>query len=145
MTETGYTAPDLTLVGAEHVRRYLETDGEVGHEWNGVPALVLTTTGRKSGEPRRSALIYGEDGGAYVVIASQGGAPVHPNWYLNITANPDVEVQVGAERFRARVRTAEGEERARLWSLMAGIWPNYDVYQSRTERVIPVVVLERTA
>jgi deazaflavin-dependent oxidoreductase (nitroreductase family) len=143
-TEPGYTPPDITLVGDEHVRRYLETGGAVGHEWNGVHTLVLTTTGRKSGQPRRSAMIYGQDGGALVVIASLGGAPAHPSWYLNLVAEPDVDVQVGAERFGARARTAEGDERARLWSVMARIWPNYDVYQARTERRIPVVVLERT-
>jgi deazaflavin-dependent oxidoreductase (nitroreductase family) len=143
MTEPGYTPPDLTLVGEEHVRRYLETGGAVGHEWNGVHTLVLTTTGRKSGEKRRSAMIYGQDGGDYVVIASQGGMPTHPNWYLNLVADPEVEVQVAGERFRARARTAEGDERERLWSLMTGIWPNFDVYQTRTDRRIPVVVLER--
>jgi deazaflavin-dependent oxidoreductase (nitroreductase family) len=141
--EQGYTAPDLTLVGDEHVRRYLETDGAVGHEWNGVRTLVLNTTGRKSGQPRRSAMIYGQDGDSLVVIASLGGAPAHPNWYLNLVAEPHVDVQVGAERFPARARTAGGDERARLWSVMARIWPNYDVYQTRTERRIPVVVLER--
>lgn len=143
--EPNYTPPDISLIGEEHVRRYLETDGAVGHEWNGVTTLVLTTTGRKSGEQRRSAMIYGEHDGAYVVIASQGGAPTHPNWYHNLTADPDVEVQVGADRFKARARTAEGEERDRLWSLMTGLWPNFDTYQTRTERVIPVVVLERAA
>jgi deazaflavin-dependent oxidoreductase (nitroreductase family) len=144
MTESGYTPPDLTLVGEEHVRRYLETDGAVGHEWNGVHTLLLTTTGRSSGEKRRSAMIYGQDGDDHVVIASQGGMPTHPNWYLNLAAEPDVEVQVAGERFRARARTAEGDERARLWSLMTSIWPNFDVYQTRTDRRIPVVVLERT-
>jgi deazaflavin-dependent oxidoreductase (nitroreductase family) len=143
-TEPGYTPPDITLVGDEHVRRYLETGGAVGHEWNGVHTLVLTTTGRKSGQPRRSAMIYGQDGDALVVIASQGGAPAHPSWYLNLVAEPHVGVQVGAERIGARARTAEGDERARLWNVMARIWPNYDVYQTRTERRIPVVILERT-
>ena len=143
MTEPGYTPPDLSLFGEEHIRRYLETDGEVGHEWNGVPALILFTTGRKTGEQRRSALIYGQDGDRYVIIASQGGAPTHPNWYHNLTADPDVEVQVKGERFKARARTAEGDEREHLWSVMTGIWPNYDVYQTRTDRKIPVVVLER--
>jgi deazaflavin-dependent oxidoreductase (nitroreductase family) len=143
MTEVGYTPPDLSLYGAEHIRRYLETDGVTGHEWNGVPTLVLTTTGRKSGQPRRSAMIYGRDGDAYVVIASQGGAPAHPGWYLNLVAEPDVEVQVHADRFRARARTAEGDERERLWALMTSIWPNFDVYTTRTERRIPVLVLER--
>ncbi|HEX7094959.1 MAG TPA: nitroreductase family deazaflavin-dependent oxidoreductase [Acidimicrobiales bacterium] len=138
-----YVQPDLSLFGDEHVRRYEETDGEVGHIWSGVPCLVLTTTGRKSGQPRKNALIYGTDGDNYVVIASQGGAPTHPNWYLNLVANPNVTVQVKADRFPAVARTAEGAERERLWQLMTGIWPNYDEYATRTTRVIPVVVLER--
>ena len=145
MSEPNYTAPDITLVGDEHVRRYLETGGEVGHEWNGVMTLVLTTTGRRSGESRSSAMIYGTDGDAFVVIASQGGAPTHPNWYLNLQADPHVEVQVGADRFAAVARDAEDDERDRLWALMTSIWPNFDVYQSRTDRRIPVVVLERAA
>jgi deazaflavin-dependent oxidoreductase (nitroreductase family) len=142
MSEDSYKAPDLSLIGDEHVRRYRETGGKVGHEWNGVHTLILTTTGRKSGMLRSSAMIYGEDAGNYVVIASQGGAPTHPNWYLNLCANPEVEVQVGAQRFRAQARDATGDERARLWALMSDLWPNFDVYQSRTERRIPVVVLE---
>jgi deazaflavin-dependent oxidoreductase (nitroreductase family) len=145
MSEPGYIPPDLTLVGEEHVRRYLETDGAVGHEWNGVHTLVLITTGRTSGQPRRSAMIYGEHGYSYVVVASQGGAPAHPNWYLNLVAEPNVEVQVGAERFKALAQPAEGEERQRLWALMTSIWPNFDVYQTRTDRRIPVVILERAS
>ena len=137
------TTDATKLFGQAHIDAYLETDGEVGHDWNGVGTLVLTTTGRRSGEPRRSAMIYGVDGDRYVVIGSQGGLPRHPNWYLNLTANPDVEVQVRGDRFPARARTAEGDERVRLWRLMTSIWPNFDVYQSRTDRVIPVVVLER--
>jgi deazaflavin-dependent oxidoreductase (nitroreductase family) len=140
-----YVQPDLSLVGDEHVRRYKETDGEVGYLWNGAPALVLTTTGRTSGEPRDSALIFGADGDACVVVASMGGAPMHPQWYRNLVANPEVQVQVKGDRFTARARTAEGEERDRLWQLMTSIWPNYDQYQERTDRVIPVVVLERTS
>ena len=132
------------LFGAEHVRRYLETDGEIGYVWrNGAPILILTTTGRQSGEPRLKPLIFGEDDGRYVVVASQGGAPTHPQWYLNLSANPDVWVQIKADRFRARARTAEGAERERLWKRMAQIWPPYDDYQRKTDRRIPVVVLER--
>jgi deazaflavin-dependent oxidoreductase (nitroreductase family) len=145
MSESNYTAPDLALVGEEHVRRYLETGGAVGHEWNGVHTLVLTTTGRKSKQRRRSAMIYGRAGDAFVVIASQGGAPTHPNWYINLRADPDVELDVGPDHLRARARTAEGDERERLWRVMTAIWPNFDVYQSRTERTIPVVVLEPAA
>jgi deazaflavin-dependent oxidoreductase (nitroreductase family) len=143
MSEPGYTPPDLSLFGDDHVRQYSETDGVVGHEWNGVPTLVLTTVGRRSGAPRRSAMIYGRDGDAYVTIASQGGAPSHPNWYFNLAAHAEVDVQVRPDRFHARARTAEGDERERLWALMADLWPNYDVYARRTDRRIPVVVLER--
>jgi len=143
MSEESYATPDLALVGEEHVRRYLETNGEVGHDWNGVPALLLTTKGRKTGEDRTSALIYGRLNDAYVVIASMGGAPTHPMWYLNLVATPEVTPQVGADRFAARARVAEGEERIAGWEEMVEIWPNYDVYQSRTDRVIPVVILER--
>lgn len=129
----------------EHMQRYLATGGEDGHEWKpGVPTLLLTTRGRKSGLLRRTALIYGRDGDAYVVVASRGGAPTHPAWYLNLTADPQVRVQVGAEEFDARARTATPEERARLWPDMARIWPAYDDYQRRTDREIPVVILEPT-
>lgn len=132
------------LYGAEHVRRYLETDGEVGYRWRrGAPILILTTTGRRSGEPRLKPLIFGEDDGRYVVVASKGGAKGHPNWYLNLRDDPDVQVQVKADRFPARARTAEGDERERLWKRMAEIWPAYDDYQTQTDRTIPVVVLER--
>lgn len=141
--EPGYTAPDIMLVGDEHVRRYLETDGEAGYEWNGVTTLVLTTTGRRTGKARQSALIFARDGDDLVVVASQGGMPTHPAWYLNLSQNPEVEVQVRGDRFRARARTADDpEERARLWALVNTVWPNYDVYATRTDRTIPVVVLE---
>jgi deazaflavin-dependent oxidoreductase (nitroreductase family) len=138
-----YTPPDLTLIGAEHIRRYRETDGEVGYLWNGATCLLLTTIGRTSGQPRTSALICGFDGDDCVVVASQGGAPTHPQWYRNLVAHPEVQVQVKADRFAAVARTAEGPERERLWRLMTGIWPNYDAYAERTTRIIPVVVLER--
>ncbi len=138
-----YVVPDLTIFGEEHIRRYRETDGEVGYLWNGAPCLILTTTGRKSGESRSSALIFGVDGDRYVLVASQGGAPTHPNWYLNLVADPNVELQVRGEVFPAVARTAEGEERDRLWKIMTAVWPNYDDYATRTTRVIPVVVLER--
>ncbi|MDX6511867.1 MAG: hypothetical protein QOE36_1371 [Gaiellaceae bacterium] len=134
---------DRPLFGAEHVRRYQETDGEEGYLWNGVHALLLTTTGRKSGEERTTPLIFGRDGDNYVVVASKGGAPKHPAWYLNLSAKPEVEVQVKDDRFAARARTAESGERDRLWQTMAEIWPQYDDYAKKTEREIPVVVLER--
>jgi deazaflavin-dependent oxidoreductase (nitroreductase family) len=139
-----YVQPDLSLLGDEHIRRYRETDGEVGYLWNGAPALILTTTGRKTGQSRDTALIFGPDGDDCVIVASMGGAPNHPMWYLNLVAEPEVQVQVKGDRFAATARTAEGEERQRLWNLMTEIWPNYDQYQERTDRVIPVVVLERS-
>ncbi len=127
---------------AEHTQRYLETGGEDGHEWRpGVPTLLLTTTGRRSGVKRRTALIYGRDNADYVVVASKGGAPEHPAWYLNLEADPQVEVQVLDAVVPATARTATGEERERLWALMRQIWPAYDEYQTHTEREIPVVVL----
>ena len=143
MTEPAYTPPDLSLFGDEHVRRYEETDGEVGYLWNGATILVLTTTGRKSGEPRKFALIYDSRGDDLVVVASKGGAPDHPGWYKNLLAHPDASVQVRGERFDVRARTAEGAEREELWRLMNRSWPNYDTYATRTDREIPVVVLER--
>jgi deazaflavin-dependent oxidoreductase (nitroreductase family) len=134
MTEPTYTPPDLSLFGDEHVRRYEETDGEVGYLWNGATILVLTTTGRKSGEPRKFALIYDSRGDDLVVVASKGGAPDHPGWYKNLLAHPDASVQVRGERFDVRARTAEGAEREELWRLMNRSWPNYDTYATRTDR-----------
>ncbi len=129
---------------ADHIRRYVETDGADGHEWRpGVFTLLLTTKGRRSGALRRTALIYGRDGDAYLLVASQGGAPEHPAWYLNLRDEPQVEVQVGAERFTARARTATPEEKPRMWATMVSVWPAYDDYQAKTDREIPVVVLER--
>ena len=134
---------DISLLGAEHVRVYRETNGEQGYLWNGVPTLLLTTRGRRSGEPRTIPIIYTPVGEAYVIIASKGGSPTHPKWYLNLLQDPDVEIQVKAERFAGVARTAESPEREALWAEAVKAWPNYDVYQSRTERKIPVVVLER--
>lgn len=128
---------------AEHIREYVESAGENGHIWvRGAPTLLLTTVGRRSGTPRRTALIYGRDGENYVVVASHGGSPTHPAWYLNLEANPEVEVQVGAETFSAHARTASTDERARLWPDMTKIWPDFDNYQTGTDREIPIVVLE---
>jgi deazaflavin-dependent oxidoreductase (nitroreductase family) len=141
MSEEAYKAPDLELVGPEHVRRYRETNGEVGYIWNGVTALLLTTTGRKSGEPRTSALIFARDGEDYLVVASMGGAPRDPDWYRNLVAHPSAEIQVRADRISVTARTADDIEKPRLWRIVTDAWPNYDVYQSRTDRVIPVVVL----
>jgi deazaflavin-dependent oxidoreductase (nitroreductase family) len=130
---------------ADHIRRYLETDGRDGHEWRpGVFTLLLTTRGRRSGQARRNALIYGRDDDRYVVVASKGGHPEHPDWYRNLAADPNVRVQVLGDRFDARARTATPEERERLWPEMARVFPPYEEYQRGTDREIPVVVLEPT-
>ena len=127
----------------EHARRYVESGGKDGHIWEGVTTLLLTTTGRRSGQARTTPLIYGRDGDRYVVVASRGGAPQHPAWYENLAARPEVTVQVIADRFKARARTASAAERPALWKTMAAIWPPYDEYQAKTSRTIPVVILER--
>lgn len=135
----------------EHMRKYRETNGVEGHTWAGVdgkqnlPCLLLTTTGHKSGTSHTTPLIYGQDGDRHVIIASRGGAPDHPSWYRNLAANPQVRLQVGAEQFDATARTAEGEERAQLWTLMAEVFPSYNDYHEKAKatREIPVVVLER--
>jgi deazaflavin-dependent oxidoreductase (nitroreductase family) len=127
----------------EHVHRYVETNGEDGHEFQGTTALLLTTIGRRTGEAYRTPLIYGQDGDRYVVVASKGGYPTHPQWYENLSAHPEVRLQVKGDVFQARARTASAEERPQLWKLMTERWPAYDEYQEKTDREIPVVVLER--
>jgi len=137
---------------AEHIKLY-GTDPEKAHLWDStplggpgiLPTLLLTTKGRKSGEPRPLPLIYGTADGSYVVIASKGGMPKHPLWYLNLEARPECELKVGAKQISARARVAAGEERERLWKQMAEIYPPYLDYQKATERTIPVVVLEPIA
>ena len=132
------------LFGQEHVRRYRETGGEVGHVWKeGSTVLLLTTKGRKSGEPRTTPLIYARDGDRYVIVASKGGAPEHPGWYENLSQDPGVELQVEDQVFPARARVAEGDERERLWAKANEVWPHYAEYQEKTDREIPVVVLTR--
>jgi deazaflavin-dependent oxidoreductase (nitroreductase family) len=134
---------DLSLFGDEHVRRYEETDGEVGYLWNGAPCLVLTTKGRRTGKPRKFALIFGTSGDDVLLVASKGGAPEHPGWYENLVADPEVEVQVRGDRYRGVARTADAAEKAKLWPIMTALWPSYDDYQARTDRDIPLVVISR--
>jgi proline iminopeptidase len=132
------------LHGPEHVKVYLDTDGEVGHDWrNGTSTLILTTKGRKSGEERLNALIYGMASDNPIIVASKGGNPHHPGWYLNLRENPAVQVQIRGEKFDAIARDATPEERPDLWRQMVEIWPPYDEYQQRTDREIPIVILER--
>jgi len=151
MTETKL-APNLPQWMKDHVDRYLSSGGTDGHMYTivrpgvaeiAVPSLLLTTTGRKSGEKYVFPLFYGQAGSSYFVIASKGGAPEHPGWYRNILANPEVDVQVGTQKIRARARTAAGEERARLWKQAVEIFPPYADYQLKSGgREIPVVVLD---
>ncbi|MFW0782901.1 nitroreductase family deazaflavin-dependent oxidoreductase [Gordonia sp. CPCC 206044] len=132
------------LHGNPHVDRYLETNGDEGYEWNGTQILILFTIGRKSGEQRRHALIFrtwGEN--AYLVVASKGGTDAPPAWYVNLQANPEAEIQVKGERFPVRARVASDDEKSAMWARMTEVWPDYDDYQTKTSRVIPVVVLER--
>lgn len=145
MSKHDYQAPDLLLLGEEHVRRYQETNGEVGYIWNGVPILLLTTTGRKTGQPRTTPLIHARDGDDYLVVASMGGAPQHPQWYLNLVANASAQIQDRSEHIDVMAHIAGEDDKAGLWKIVTEQWPNYDVYQSRTDRVIPVVVLSPSA
>jgi deazaflavin-dependent oxidoreductase (nitroreductase family) len=134
-----------------HLTRYIATDGEDGYYWDAtvgggkglVPTLLLTTTGRKSGRVLTLPLIFGAFDGKYVVVASKGGAPEHPAWYLNLAANPEVHVQVKADKFKAVAHTADATERAALWPKMVEIYGPYADYQKKTDRQIPVVVLTR--
>jgi len=132
------------LFGQEHVERYSETDGEEGHDWQGTTVLILTTTGRRSGQRRSTPLIYQPHGDDYLVVASKGGADEPPAWYLNLQDDAQVTVQVKGDRFAAQGRTADGEEKPEMWAKMAAAWPDYDEYQKQTDRDIPVVVLTRT-
>ncbi len=131
------------LFGQEHVKRYRETDGAEGHHWRGATVLLLSTIGRRSKIQRTTPLIYFRRDDDYVVVASRGGADENPAWYLNLVADPVVEVQVLADKFAARARTAVGDERTVLWRSVAERWPSYADYQAKTKREIPVVVLER--
>jgi deazaflavin-dependent oxidoreductase (nitroreductase family) len=132
----------------DHIRAYVESNGEEGHIWRGVPTLLLTTTGRKSGELRRTALIYGRDSDDYVIVASKGGAPNNPLWYENLVAQPQVTIQVGADIFECMASTYEesdsaGAHRQKVWNSLVAIWPGFAEYQTKTSRRIPLVRLKR--
>lgn len=127
----------------KHIQQYEETNGETGHTFYGVSSLLLTTVGRKTGNRIRTALYYDRYREAYVVVASAGGAANHPQWYLNLDANPEVDVQVMAEKFAATARTATAAEREILWPQVVKLFPQYAVYQTKTEREIPLVILDR--
>ncbi len=135
---------DDNLFGEEHVRVYRETGGERGYHWRkGTTILLLTTKGRSSGQDRTTPLIHRVDDGRWVIVASKGGAPEHPGWFKNLEADPDATIQVKDEEIPVRASVAEGEERERLWEAMSEAWPDYDDYQKKTDRQIPLVVLSR--
>ncbi|HEY2326912.1 MAG TPA: nitroreductase family deazaflavin-dependent oxidoreductase [Gaiellaceae bacterium] len=129
------------IVGGAHVRVYRLTGGRVGGNIVKLPVLILTTTGRKSGRPRAQPLAYARTDEGYVVIASKGGAPQHPLWYLNLRANPLAQVTIGRETRSVRAREAHGAEREELWRLLADVYPGYNRYAQKTRRQIPVLVL----
>ncbi len=127
---------------AEHVKQYVDSGGKEGHFWQpGVPTLLLTTRGKKSGTARRTALIYGKDGADYVVMASYAGAPAHPDWYFNLDADSEVVIQVGEEIMTGTARTVADADRERVWKVMTDIWPDYDEYATKTDRKIPLVAI----
>jgi deazaflavin-dependent oxidoreductase (nitroreductase family) len=132
------------LFGDAHVEAYRKTDGAEGYDWQGGSHIILlTTTGHRSGEARTVPLIFGRDGDDYMIVASKGGADEPPAWYVNLQADSSVEVQDRGDVFKATARTASDDERARLWPTMTAEWPAYDEYQTKTDRQIPIVILER--
>ena len=135
----------MKVIGIAHTSLYKMSGGKLTRNMRGSEVVLLTTTGRKSGKQRTTPLFGLADGQNWTVIASQGGHPEHPNWYLNLRDNPDVALQVGSETQRMRAETADGEERERLWKSMAEMYDGYDEYQKLTTRVIPVVVLKPVA
>jgi deazaflavin-dependent oxidoreductase (nitroreductase family) len=143
MSSDSMAQSDDELFGSQHVRVYRQTAGERGYHWRGTTILLLTTVGRRSGETRTMPLIHRTDGERWVVVASKGGAAKNPGWFENLSANPDISIEVLADTVPVRATTAEGEERDRLWSMMTEVWPAYDDYQAKTDRQIPVVVLSR--
>lgn len=127
---------------AAHIDAFDEPDGSEWPTQRGAPLLLLTTKGAKSGLWRRTVLIYGEDDGRFLIVASKGGDAKSPGWYLNLRENPEVYLQVQDRKFRARARTATSDEKPRLWNTMLAVWPDYAGYQERTKRDIPVVILD---
>lgn len=142
-TDTSTDNPENILgFMRDHISRYIATDGVDGHMMNGYPCLVLTTRGKQSGEARQAAVIYGVDGDNHVVVASKGGSDTPPAWFLNLEATPQAHIQVKDKKLDVRMRVAEGEERDRLWHMMVSVFPAYAEYQQKTDRILPVVVLE---
>ncbi len=136
----------ITLASRLHATLYRASSGRLGGRFSKTtPVLLLTTTGRKSGKQRTTPLLYLRDGDDYAIIASVGGAPTHPAWYLNLGANPAATIQIGSKKIAVTAQTATPDERARLWGLATQMYPQYDDYQAKTSREIPVVVLTPAA
>ncbi|MFD1815681.1 nitroreductase family deazaflavin-dependent oxidoreductase [Rhodococcus gannanensis] len=147
LLDTGFTRTIIKWMSKWNVTAYRATGGRLGGTWrvgsaakNGLPICLLTTTGRKSGEPRVSPLLFLEDGDRVVLVASQGGQPKHPMWYLNLKADPNVTVQIRSQVRTLTATVAEDDERAELWPKLVAMYPEFDDYQSWTDRKIPVVV-----
>lgn len=145
-------APNMPQWMIDHTNRYLSSGGKDGHMYTAsfpnmptltVPSLLLTTTGRKSGQKFIFPLFYGKAGNSYFIVASKGGAPDHPGWYKNLLANPEAEIMVGTQKLKVRARTATAVERGTLWKQAVVFWPPYDDYQKKAaDREIPIVVLD---
>jgi F420H(2)-dependent quinone reductase len=131
----------LKLGSGVHSGVYRATGGKLFGRMGKSPILLLNTTGRKSGKRRTSPLLYVMDGDDFVIIASKGGAPTHPAWYLNLKADPDASVEVGDREVRVRAEEADPEEKLRLWQKMVEMYPTYDDYQRKTKREIPLLIL----
>ena len=143
MPLTGEYAPSTSDWARKQAELFESTNGAEGGTLMGRPIILLTTLGAKSGKIRKTPLMRVEHAGEYLVVASKGGADTQPGWYLNLQADPEVGVQIRDDRFTARARTATEDERPELWRIMTAAWPAYDEYQEKTDRQIPVVVLER--
>ncbi|GAB3774221.1 deazaflavin-dependent oxidoreductase (nitroreductase family) [Nocardioides ginsengisegetis] len=144
MALTGTYVPSKTEWVRDNVAEYEATDGEKGRFLRGFPVVVITSVGAKSGNLRKNPVMRVERDGTYVAIASKGGAPEHPEWYFNFLANPEVDLQDGAEKHTYKARIVEGDERADWWEYAVATWPTYGEYQQKTDREIPVFLLERT-
>ena len=144
MTDSTSTDNKEDILGfmKDHIKRYLATNGEDGHLMNGFPCLVLTTTGKKSGEKRQAAVILGKHNNSYVIVASKGGSDTPPAWFVNLQANPRAHIQVKEKKMDVQMRVAEGAEHKQLWDMMAKVFPDYLEYQKKTQRKIPVVMLD---
>jgi len=134
---------DMSAFNTQLIEEFRANGGKVGGMFAGAPLLLLTTTGAKSGQPRTAPLVYTIDDGKWVIIASKGGAPTHPDWFHNLRAHPDVTIEVGTDTFSVRASIPEGDERQRRYYQMAAQMPNFAEYQRNTTRQIPIVLLER--